>query len=92
MSSGKDLVPFPATASRRPELYRGLNHLFSILIDPKAELLRKHSAVVIFMTAAQRALGGATPRQDPPPPNLARAAFPAPDETSSSRLAENGTL
>jgi len=65
-------VPFSATASRQPKLYGGLNRLFEILIDPQLEHLRKHSAAVIFMMAAQQALGTALTHKKPA--SLARAA------------------
>jgi AraC-like DNA-binding protein len=67
-------VPFSATASRQPELYGGLNRLFEILIDPQAEHLRKHSAAVILMTAAQQAFNPGTTLTHKKPPSLARAA------------------
>jgi AraC-like DNA-binding protein len=67
-------VPFSPTASRQPELYGGLNRLFDILIDPQVEHLRKQSAAVIFMTAAQQTLSAATALTRTKPQNLARAA------------------
>jgi AraC-like DNA-binding protein len=67
-------VPFSATASRQPELYGGLNRLFEILIDPQAEHLRKHSAAVILMAAAQQAFNPGTTLTHKKPPSLARAA------------------
>jgi AraC-like DNA-binding protein len=75
VSRGRCFVPFPVTASRRPELYAGLNRLFEILVDPQADHLRKHSAAVIFMTAVQQAFNpGPALRHKTPPPTLARAA------------------
>jgi AraC-like DNA-binding protein len=65
-------IPFSATTSWQPELYDGLNRLFAILVDPRVEVLRKHSAAVIFMMAAQRVLGRGSTRGKPP--SLARAA------------------
>ena len=73
VSPGDRFVPFAALATHRPELCHGLNHLFATLIDPEVEHLRKHSAAIIFMTAAQQTLGAA-PQRHAPPPNLARAA------------------
>jgi len=67
-------VPFSATESRQPELYGGLNRLFEILIDPQEEHLRKHSAAVIFMTAAQQGLNPGTVLTHKKPASLARAA------------------
>jgi AraC-like DNA-binding protein len=65
-------IPFSATTSWQPELYNGLNRLFTLLIDPRVQLLRKQSAAVIFMTTAQRILGIQKTRRKPP--SLARAA------------------
>jgi len=73
LSAGERFVPFSATVSRQPQLYHGLNRLFAILTDPEEEALRKHSAAVIFITAAHEALGAAAKHTDPPP-HLARAA------------------
>jgi hypothetical protein len=67
-------VPFSATASRRLELYGGLNRFFEILIDPQAGHLRKHSAAVILMAEAQQALNPGTVLTREKPPSLARAA------------------
>jgi AraC-like DNA-binding protein len=69
---GGCLIPFSATTSWQPELYDGLNRLFAILVDPRVEVLRKHSAAVVFMMAAQRMFGTTLRRTKPP--SLARAA------------------
>jgi AraC-like DNA-binding protein len=67
-------VPFSATASRQPGLYGSVNRFFEILIDPRAEHLRKHSAAVILMAEAQQALNPGTALTHEKPPRLARAA------------------
>ena len=58
--------PFSTTATRQPELYRGLHRLYDLLTDPQAERLQKHSAAVTFMAAVHRALSPASapPRQE----------------------------
>jgi AraC-like DNA-binding protein len=70
--SRSGFVPFSATATRRAEIYAGLNRLFEILIDPGVEFLRKQSAAVMLLGAVRQALG--TGLTYVTPPSLARAA------------------
>jgi AraC-like DNA-binding protein len=87
--SNHRFAPFAAIASRRPELYAGLNRLFDTLIDSRLEPLEKHSATVSFMSTVQQLLGTHGATRPPTSARLARAAdFIRQHCTRSLRLEE----
>ena len=57
VSQGLDFHAFSATVTTRPELYTGLNRLYDLLTDERADLLQKHSAAVTFFDRVNQTLG-----------------------------------
>lgn len=54
-------TPFATTATTQPELYDGLNRLFTTLFDPESDPLQKESAAVSFMTKVHERLSTTKP-------------------------------
>ncbi|WP_129647718.1 AraC family transcriptional regulator [Peristeroidobacter agariperforans] len=66
--------PFLDIASVEPGLYAGLNRLYDVLTDHRAECLEKQSAAVSFMAEVQRTLSPAPDSPSHGHRGLARAA------------------
>lgn len=66
--------PFLATWTMRHDLFDGLNGLYALLVDPLADALQKHGAVVDYFSTLQDALNPAPAPRHEPNHRLARAA------------------
>jgi AraC-like DNA-binding protein len=66
--------PFLTTWTMRRDLFDGLNALYALLIDPRADTLQKHGAVIDYFCSLQHALDPAPSPHSGPNQRLARAA------------------
>jgi AraC-like DNA-binding protein len=65
---------FEQTLSLRPDLFAGLNQLYTLLTDSGVDTLRKESAITAYFSTLQQTLNPAPPSGREPNHRLARAA------------------
>lgn len=81
--------PFSTVVTTQPELYAGLNRLYRVLTDPKAEHLEKHGAAFEFASVVHYSLSPAEHPQPKERPGLVRAVeFIRDNYTRSLKLEE----
>jgi AraC-like DNA-binding protein len=73
-STDQGFRPFTTTHTRDTVLFGGLNELYAVLVDERAEHLHKQSAVVSFFTEVQQRLNPAATRAREVNHKLERAA------------------
>ena len=73
-SEGHSFRAFSTAANWQPELYAGLNRLYTTLTDELADTLQKHSSVIEFFDDAHRWLNRAPTQARDPNHKLGRAA------------------
>lgn len=88
-SHGCGFRAFSTTMTTRPDLYAGLNRLYAICTDERADHLRKHSAALTFFSEVQQTLDPAPAVAGSPNRKLVRAAdYIRENCTRSLKLAE----